>query len=102
MFLHDPLGGEPLATTPAIAPDDAAAAPDATTPEPTGPAANPNAAAGKQATPANPKSAPVDPNTKTVTIIDGGTGAKREIQVPANSEGQPAASGDARLIEKSR
>ncbi len=88
LFSHDPLGGEPMATAPATAPGDMAAAPEGTPPTP--PAGTP---AGQPAAP--------NPNSKTVTIIDGTTGAKREVQIPAGPEGQPA-SNDQRFVESSR
>jgi uncharacterized protein len=92
LFSHDPLGGEPMATAPATTPADMAAAPEGTTPAPPG-----GTPAGQPAAPA----APANPNTKTVTIIDGTTGAKREVQIPAGSEGQPAPN-DQRFVESSR
>ena len=88
LFSQDPLGGEPMATAPATAPGDMAAAPEGTPPTP--PAGTP---AGQPAAP--------NPNSKTVTIIDGTTGAKREVQIPAGPEGQPAAN-DQRFVESSR
>ena len=69
---------------------------DATTPPGT-PAATPAVQTAAPATPAN---------TKTVTIIDGTSGARREIVIPGTPDGQgatnPGAAGDPRLIETSR
>ncbi|MBX9774285.1 MAG: divergent polysaccharide deacetylase family protein [Xanthobacteraceae bacterium] len=104
MFSNDPFGGEPMATAPATIAGDAAAAP---TP-PAAPGGPPAGAPPVQtAAPATP------PGTKTVTIIDGGTGARRDVQIPATPDGgqgggqgggqagQPAAN-DQRLTETSR
>jgi polysaccharide deacetylase 2 family uncharacterized protein YibQ len=96
MFSNDPLGGEPVATAPATVAGDAAAAP-----------APPAAAGGPSAgTPPVQTAAPATPaGTKTVTIIDGGTGARRDVVIPATPEGgqagQPGAN-DQRLTETSR
>jgi polysaccharide deacetylase 2 family uncharacterized protein YibQ len=100
MFSQDPLGGEPTASAPATVSTDAAAASDA-------PASPGAPAAG---TPAVQTAAPATPaGTKTVTIIDGGTGARRDVVIPATPDGgqggqggsQPAAN-DQRLSEQSR
>jgi polysaccharide deacetylase 2 family uncharacterized protein YibQ len=96
MFSNDPLGGEPMATAPATIAGDAAAAPD----DPASGGATPGGAPAVQtATPAAPP-----PGTKTVTIIDGGTGERREVKIPATPDGQPgqAAGNDQRLSEPSR
>jgi uncharacterized protein len=107
MFGHDPLGGEPMAVAPASVARDTAAAPDgSTTPAGAPPAAGPNV---QTAAPATPKATP--PKTKTVTIIDGATGARREVMIPATPDGQgtgnqgtgnQGAAGDPRLTEPSR
>jgi polysaccharide deacetylase 2 family uncharacterized protein YibQ len=96
MFSHDPLGGEPMAVAPATLSTDAAAASDALT----APGASPKGAPPVQtAAPATPA------GTKTVTIIDGGTGARRDVVIPATPEGaqgsQPGAT-DQRFTEQSR
>jgi polysaccharide deacetylase 2 family uncharacterized protein YibQ len=107
MFSNDPLGGEPTAVAPATVSSDAAAAASDTPAPPGTPAAGAPAAqtAAPAATPAG---------TKTVTIIDGGTGARRDVVIPATPEGaqggqgsqgnqgsQPAAN-DQRFVEQSR
>jgi uncharacterized protein len=112
MFGHDPLGGEPMAVAPASVARDTASAPDgSTTPAGAPPAAGPNV---QTAAPATPKATP--PKTKTVTIIDGATGARREVMIPATPDGQgtgnqgtgnqgtgnQGAAGDPRLTEPSR
>jgi polysaccharide deacetylase 2 family uncharacterized protein YibQ len=76
IFSDDPLGGEPMAVAPATVARDAAAAPDAPPAAGTPPAV-------QKAGPAT------SPKTKTVTIIDGATGARREVVIPATPEGGP-------------
>ena len=110
MFSYDPLGGEPIAIAPATVATDAAAAADGPTP----PGASPAIVPVQPGAPAT-KSA----GTKTVTIIDGGTGARREVMIPTSpeggqggqgseggqgSQGSPggAAANDPRLSESSR
>jgi polysaccharide deacetylase 2 family uncharacterized protein YibQ len=97
MFSNDPLGGEPMATAPATIAGEISAAPDA----PASGGATPSGAPAVQtAAPAPPPA-----GTKTVTIIDGGTGARRDVQIPATPDGgQPgqAAANDQRLSEASR
>ena len=93
LWSNDPLGGEPMAVAPALTSADTSS--DATTPPGT-PAATPAVQTAAPATPAN---------TKTVTIIDGTSGARREIVIPGTPDGQSAtnpAAGDPRLIETSR
>ena len=116
MFGNDPLGGEPIAIAPATVSTDAAAATDAPTTPPGAPPAG--APAVKTGAPTTP------PGAKTVTIIDGGTGERRDIVIPTSPEGgqggggqgggtqggagqggqngQPGAANDPRLTEPSR
>jgi len=89
LFSHDPLGGEPVAIAPATTSADMAAAPEGSTPAPPG------------GTPAGQPAAPANANPKTVTIIDGTTGAKREVQISGTPEGQ-AAPNEQRFAEPSR
>ena len=93
LWSNDPFGGEPMAVAPALVSTDTSS--DTTTPPGT-PAAT--------TTPAVQTAAPA--NTKTVTIIDGTSGARREIVIPGTPDGQsatnPGAAGDQRLIETSR
>jgi polysaccharide deacetylase 2 family uncharacterized protein YibQ len=95
LWSNDPLGGEPMAVAPALASTETSsdAAPPAAT------------------TPAVQTTAPATPaNTKTVTIIDGTSGARHEIVIPGTPDGQSSTNpgstipgaGDQRLIETSR
>ena len=82
----DPFGGEPMAVVPAnlqlaAKPSEVAAAPQPTvSPE----ASQPHA--GSAAASASP-AAGAPANTTTITIIDGKTGAKQEVLVPAPANG---------------
>ena len=79
---NDPFGGEPMAIAPATVSTDAAAASDAAPrPEPRPPPHRP-CRRPRRRTPAK---------TKTVTIIDGATGARREVVIPANAATAKAA-----------
>ena len=99
--VEDPLGGEPIvvvAAEPRVpaakTPDEAAAtAPKANTETDT----KSGTADAKQAEPA--KTPPT--GLQTVTIIDGGTGNRQEVTVPAQG-GQSAAPADAKLLESTR
>jgi uncharacterized protein len=97
----DPFGGEPRVAVPidqrglAAANKPEAAAPQSTLPAP--------ATAGR--TPANTTDAAPDvqqrrpvppPGTKTVTIIDGKTGARQEILIPSSENEGPAASANSK------
>jgi polysaccharide deacetylase 2 family uncharacterized protein YibQ len=94
LWSNDPLGGEPMAVAPALASTDTS---DAATPPGTPAAATPAVQTAAPATPAN---------TKTVTIIDGTSGARRDIVLPGTPDGagstNAGAAGDQRLIETSR
>jgi uncharacterized protein len=92
MFSSDPLGGEPMAIAPATSSADVAAAPEGGSPPPASSGAAPAAQPPAPATAAN---------TKTVTIIDGKTGAKREIPISGTPDAPPAAN-EQRLLEQSR
>jgi polysaccharide deacetylase 2 family uncharacterized protein YibQ len=93
MLSNDPFGGEPMAVAPATLAVDVAAARGG--PAATPPAATPTAP-GAQGAPTQP------PNTKTVTIIDGSSGKRREVVIPGTPEGQPSATVDQRFSEPSR
>jgi uncharacterized protein len=100
--VDDPLGGEPIVVVatepraPAKAPDEAAKpnAEPATKIE-TKPGADAKPAAGEP-----PKTPP--PGMQNVTIIDGGTGTRQEVLVPAQAGAQAGAAGDAKLLETTR
>jgi uncharacterized protein len=104
--VDDPLGGEPIVLVateprvPAKAPDEAAAAKakvDSETKNETKP--GPGGADAKPAAGEAPKTPP--PGMQSVTIIDGGTGTRQEVLVPAQG-GQGAAPADAKLLETTR
>ena len=79
----DPFGGEPMAIVPANL-HLAAKTPDVSaTPQPVASSATPQQPNGAPAAaPALATPGPA-PNTTTVTIIDGKTGARQEVQIPA-------------------
>ncbi|MCC6887471.1 MAG: divergent polysaccharide deacetylase family protein [Hyphomicrobiales bacterium] len=84
MLNSDPFGGEPLAVAPVSVETAAGEADAPPAPAPAGapPATNPN-------------------NTKTVTIIDGTSGTRREVVIPGTPDSPPA-SAEQRLSESSR
>jgi polysaccharide deacetylase 2 family uncharacterized protein YibQ len=84
MFMDEPFGGEPMAVAPAVVSQAVA------TQEP--PATIPAAPAQAPAPP---------PGAKTVTIIDGSNGTRRDIVIPGTADEPPPASED-RLTEQSR
>ena len=69
MFVNDPLGGEPVAVVaiPGAKPADGKQKPASDEPRTTGSVA---------------KTAEPPPGSKTITIIDGSTGKRREITIP--------------------
>lgn len=84
---EDPYGGEPWAVVPAnlrIAAKsaDIPAPPSPTPPAPSQPHENQAATAS-----APPPPAAVAPNTTTITIIDGKTGARQDVVIPAPANG---------------
>ncbi len=99
----DPYGGEPMAVVPAnlrlaAKPADIPATPQPGAPTPSG--VQPRE--GQVTEPAAPSTPGTPPNTTTVTIIDGKTGAKQEIVVPAPASGAApaqAASIDQKFVE---
>jgi len=106
VVMEDPLGGEPIVvvaaeprvTTPK--PDDAAK-----TAKPTSEAEAKNDAKGDpkagpgEAKPGEPAKTP--PGMQSITIIDGGTGTRQEVLVPAQG-GQAAPPTDEKLLESTR
>jgi polysaccharide deacetylase 2 family uncharacterized protein YibQ len=95
MFAHDPLGGEPMAVAPAQLRADAANKTNEPGDTSAQDAANPPDGASQPNPPAN------TPGTKTVTIIDGTSGTRRDIVLPAATDGGARASAE-RLAEQSR
>jgi polysaccharide deacetylase 2 family uncharacterized protein YibQ len=102
LFHHDPLGGEPVARI----------ALNSTTPDAKTPAATPNAATDtKPATPAAKSSTTPAAGQKTITIIDGSSGARQDVVIGGDAAADKTP-GDAapalmtginpRLLEKSR
>jgi polysaccharide deacetylase 2 family uncharacterized protein YibQ len=97
MFTSDPFGGEPMAVAPAIVSADTSdtqdgptiASPRATPPR-NEPEAPPGTVPGQLVTvPGKQPSAPA--KTKTVTIIDGTNGKRREIPISETADGEPSA-----------
>lgn len=92
MLNQDPFGGEPNAIAPANVSADMAT----TQTEPAPGAPNPGDA------PDTPSAAPTPSgNSKTVTIIDGTNGKRRDVLIPATPENPPTTT-DNRLLEPSR
>jgi polysaccharide deacetylase 2 family uncharacterized protein YibQ len=78
---NNPFGGEPIVVVPiALHPDPAAKATDGQAP-PKVVAVNPDAAPAAPAAPAQAAAPPAA--TKTITIIDGKTGERKEVAIPA-------------------
>jgi uncharacterized protein len=96
MLSSDPFGGEPMAIAPATLPTDVAAAADGSSSAGTPPITPPNA----QAAPKESSKQP--PNAKTVTIIDGTNGQRREVLIPATPDPLSSATKDQRFSEPSR
>ena len=93
----DPFGGEPRVAVPIDQRGLTASKPEAAAPQsafsaPESAARTP--ANAKEAAPADPQQvdAAPPPGTKTVTIIDGKTGARRDIVIPEPDNGTPSAS----------
>jgi len=98
----DPFGGEPRVAVPIDQRGLTASKPEAAAPQsafsaPESAARTP--ANAKDAAPADPQQVDAQqdhpappPGTKTVTIIDGKTGARRDIVIPAPENGTPSAS----------
>ena len=91
--MRDPLGGEPTASAP-IASMQAADANTAR--QPPKPDAPVQPAAAPAAQPANA------PGTQIITIIDGSSGKRQEVQIAASGDGDKRSGADPRLLEPSR
>src|SRR5207244_10808247 len=84
VFNDDPFGGEPIARI-VLAPE--AKAPDSKNADKMAPTAMARVAPAKA-----PAAPPAQAEQKTITIIDGSSGARRDVTVPGgNSDAQPAA-----------
>lgn len=94
-FVHDPLGGQPVAV---IATKLAAP----TQPEQQGNAGEPavHESAANASEPA--KTAAPPPGSKTVTIIDGSSGARQQVVIPDNSATTATPLLDSKLLEATR
>src|SRR5580704_5942622 len=80
---NNPFGGEPIVVVPInLHPDPTAKTADGQAP-PKVVAVNPDAAVASQAAPAQTAAPPAA--TKTITIIDGKTGERKEVAIPAPS-----------------
>jgi polysaccharide deacetylase 2 family uncharacterized protein YibQ len=97
ILADDPFGGEPMALAPAEMPADPGAQSDKPTVAPARQAHSDQPDPGSIAIqPATPKQVP---NGKVVTIIDGTSGSRRDIVIPATAEAKTATE---RLSEPSR
>jgi polysaccharide deacetylase 2 family uncharacterized protein YibQ len=90
-LVRDPLGGEPTASAP-VAPVQTADS-GAGKPEPK---------SDMPAQPAAPAAPAVPPGSQTITIIDGSSGKRQEVLIPASGEALRKVAVDPRLIETSR
>jgi polysaccharide deacetylase 2 family uncharacterized protein YibQ len=98
MFADDPLGGEPMAVAPTNLPAGQAAQ---AKPKTAATKAEKSATTGDGAKSDTSPAPPKQTATKTVTIIDGQSGRRREIEIPAGSESK-SPPGEARFSESSR
>jgi polysaccharide deacetylase 2 family uncharacterized protein YibQ len=95
LIKDDPFGGEPMGVAPAVVTAAAGTAADPSAP----PSGAPDQASPGKGQPAPPAA---KPNTKTITIIDGSSGARREVAVPDTPENPAPAAAEQRLTESSR
>lgn len=101
LLVNDPLGGEPVIV---VSTGISSAKPDASAGKSDGPqntsGQGPNRYDGPvpgQAAPANPT-----PGTQTVTIIDGTSGKRQEVEIPAPQDNRRSTPVDQRLLDTSR
>jgi polysaccharide deacetylase 2 family uncharacterized protein YibQ len=95
---NNPFGGEPIVVVPInLHPGPTAKAADGQGP-PKVVAVNPDAPAATQAAPGQTASPPAA--TKTITIIDGKTGERKEVELPAPSANDAAAAPDAGPLDQ--
>jgi polysaccharide deacetylase 2 family uncharacterized protein YibQ len=92
ILVRDPLGGEPTASAPVATAQSADASAGKQSPVPDAPV--------QQAPPAQPDKAP--PGSQTITIIDGSSGKRQDVLIPASGEGAKRSAADPRLLEPSR
>jgi polysaccharide deacetylase 2 family uncharacterized protein YibQ len=100
--VDDPFGGEPIVVV-ATEPRAPAKAPDEAAPNAAKPKAAPETKNETKPEAGEPKTPP--PGMQTVTIIDGGTGTRQEVLVPAQggqAATQAGAAADAKLLEATR
>jgi polysaccharide deacetylase 2 family uncharacterized protein YibQ len=104
MWSHDPFGGEPIAVAPATLPAEVAATPDGSSPVAAATAGAPSATTpnAQAASPTQPKQSAQPANSKTITIIDGSSGQRREVVIPGTPEAPPPVTKDQRFSEPSR
>jgi uncharacterized protein len=107
MVVDDPFGGEPMVVVPTEQRTAASASRKAEEPSPrpspTVQAASqrPNRYDGPAAEPAIASAPPASANAKTITIIDGTSGKRQEIVLPATTDSK-SGTGEQRLTESSR
>jgi uncharacterized protein len=107
--VDDPYGGEPLVVVSTDARAPPAKKPDEAAPDPAKPDANSEPKADRKSAAAAPdtKTPPAEPpkgppaGMQAVTIIDGGTGNRQEVLVPAQG-GSQLALADPKLVETTR
>ena len=101
MVGNNPFGGEPIVVVPIdLHPGPAAKTADGQAP-PKVVAVNPDAAAAVEPAPGQPAAPPAA--TKTITIIDGKTGERKEVAIPANDAAAASDAGplDQKFLEMS-
>jgi uncharacterized protein len=95
-FVNDPLGGEPMAVV-----ATKMAAPTAGTRDGDQYARNDASAAAPSDAAAAKVEAPPPPGSRTVTIIDGSSGARQQVTIPGNPDGAKPVL-DPKLVEATR
>lgn len=110
LLANDPLGGEPVVVVSAK-PDTTLRKPDGSDPltgrgpnRYDGPATTPNTT-DPGATPSNPKpnaELSPSPGTQTITIIDGTSGKRQNVEIPLPQNNRASAPVDQRLLDTSR
>lgn len=99
-FVNDPLGGEPTAV---VATKLTPAAPTDRDADPSGKQHARHDGPAVESAANAPTTAPPQPGSKTVTIIDGSSGARQQVTIPGNNgSAAPNALLDPKLIETTR